>query len=108
MNKFFSGLRVYIPLTEKYMPKGLPGCTVRIVRRLPATSRIHTTLGRTDLTWQGVVIRAPNPAIIGKEVYFNENVGIPLQYDGAEKAHITLVQLLRTCHADPEKILGGL
>lgn len=108
MNKFFRGLRVYIPLTEKAMPKGLPGCTVRIVKKLNAASRVHAVLGRPDLTWQGVVIRAPDQAIVGKEVYFNENVGIPLQYDGASPAHITMEQLLRTCHADPQKILGGL
>ncbi len=108
MNKFFRGMRLYVPLTEREMPKGLPGCTVRIVKKLTAASRVHNLLGRTDLTWQGVVIRAPDPSLVGKEVYLNENVGIRLPYEGEGAAHITLEQLLRTCHADPQKILGGL
>src|SRR5690606_8141205 len=108
MNKFFRGMRLYVPLTERDMQKGLPGCTVRIVKKMNAASRVHRVLARSALTRQGVVICAPDPSTVGKEVYLNENVGIRLPYGGEQRAHITLEQLLRTCHADPQKILWGL
>lgn len=108
MNKLFKGAVIYIRLTEPNLPKDLPGSTVRVVRKVDARSRVHAQLGRTDLTWEGVVENAQDRRTIGRIVYFNENLGIILRYDGAKPAHITLEQLLRTCHADPQKILGNL
>ncbi len=108
MNKYFRGLRVYIPLGTPDVAAKLRGSTIRITKRLTERSRIHSVLGRRDLTWEGEVIMAQDRSTIGHPVYINEYAGHPLSYDGAAPSPDSLETILRQCHADPQKILGGL
>lgn len=107
ITKYFRGLRVYIPLQQNDVAAELRGCTIRIVSPISPRSRVHTTLGMAHLDWMGKVIRAPKESSVGKVVYINNLVGIPLEYDGDGPAHIDMKELLRTCHADPKAILGN-
>ena len=103
---FFPGLLVELP-DRADIAFPIRGAFARLYYRISANSDLHKRLGLTHLQWVACVEKGPT-SVIGIMVYLNESMVIPLEPDGAIPAKITLDALLRTCHADPQKILGGL
>lgn len=105
--KRYSGLKVLIPLTEKNVPIELKGCTLRLTRPVTSKSRIHSVLGMTHITWEAKVVEPSPRMMMGRIVSIADAVGINMPgYPGSGPGTITFEQLLRTCHVDPETILG--
>lgn len=99
IHSFFPGLIVRIH-SKSDVPTVLRGAYARIICEIPQNHELRTTLGIDHLDWIAKTVDR------GITIYLNHHCAVAMPYPGMEPAKLTMVQLLRTCHADPSKILG--